>query len=238
MTGLELSEPVRLLFKRRYMHIDFDEELLGFCPELRLGHLIASVDIAPSPPDFWEMADPVLQDISHMTADAIRRQPVIAASRAAYKAFGQDPSRYRLSAEALHRRLMKDQGLYHLSNVVDMINFVSLESGFSIGGYDEDAIDKPVLLRLGTADDIYPSIGRGHLNIKNLPVLVDRQGPFGNPTSDSARTSIRPDTHHVWLVFFDFDGQGPLEAVLESTCHLLEDFAGAREVEYDVQSAD
>lgn len=219
------------------MHIDIDAELLEICPELRLGHLIATVDIAPSPAEFWEMADPILQDISHMTADAIRRQPVIAASRAAYKALGQDPSRYRLSAEALHRRLMKDQGLYHLSNVVDIINFISLETGFSIGGYDDESIGRPVMLRRGLSDDVYPSIGRGHLNITNIPVLVDSQGPFGNPTSDSARTSIRPDTHHVWLVFFDFDGQGPLEAVLESTCHLLEDFAGARNVEYDVQSA-
>lgn len=218
------------------MFIDIHNDLLQACPDLRLGHLTARVEIAPSPASFWEMAENLLQAKASMTADEIRKQPVIAAARAAYKALGQDPSRYRLSAEALCRRLMKDQGLYHLANVVDVLNLVSLQSGFSIGGYDADEIEPPVSLRIGTALDEYHSIGKGSLNITNLPVLADAVGPFGNPTHDSARTGIRPDTRHIWLVFFDFGGQTELEATLETTCYWLQDYAGADHVEYDVQN--
>lgn len=217
------------------MFIDIHPEILTACPELRLGHLTATVEIAPSPAGFWEMVDPLLQEKAHLSADEIRKHPVIAAARAGYKALGQDPSRYRLSAEALHRRLMKDQGLYHLANVVDIINVISLKSGFSIGGYDHDEIAPPVLLRVGTAEDHYDPIGKGSLNVAHLPLLVDGEGPFGNPTSDSEHTGIRPDTHHIWLVFYDFGGQSELEETLETTCHWLQEYAGARELEYDVQ---
>lgn len=217
------------------MQIDIHPEILRTSPELRLGHLTASVEMAPSPAGFWGMADTLLQEKSHLSADEIRKIPAIAAARTAYKALGQDPSRYRLSAEALHRRLMKDQGLYQLANVIDIINLASLQSGFSIGGYDLDEIEPPVLLRPGSADDVYEAIGRGGLNIANLPVLTDTDGPFGNPTSDSVRTAIRPDTRQIWLVFFDFGGQSLLEATLETTCDWLQDYAGAEDVEYDVQ---
>lgn len=218
------------------MFIDIHPEILQACPELRLGHLTAQVTIAPSPDGFWEMADQLLKEKAALSADDIRKQPVIAAARTAYKALGADPSRYRLSAEALHRRLMKDQGLYHLANVVDVINLVSLQSGFSIGGYDADEIAKPVQLRIGTAEDEYDPIGKSSLNVAHLPVLVDGEGVFGNPTSDSEHTGIRPDTRSIWLVYFDFGGHVVLEETLETTCQLLQDFAQAENVDYDVQS--
>ena len=33
-------------------------------------------------------------------------------------------------------------------------------------------------------------------------MLVDAQGPFGNPTSDSLRTSVAPSTRTVVMVIF------------------------------------
>ncbi|MGB4695052.1 MAG: hypothetical protein WBH29_01400, partial [Bacilli bacterium] len=38
--------------------------------------------------------------------------PLIKESRDGYKAFGKDPSRYRLACESLLRRLVKGRGLY------------------------------------------------------------------------------------------------------------------------------
>ena len=222
------------------MLIDIHPDILEACPALKLGHLTATVEIAPSSAAFWEMADPMLQQKSQMNADQIRQLGVIAAAREAYKALGQDPSRYRLSAEALHRRLMKDQGLYHLVNVVDIINVVSLQSAYSIGGYDRDEVQAPVSMRKGLAEDSYKSIGKGELNITHLPVITDALGPFGNPTNDSGRTAIRPDSTHIWLVFFDFGGDtnGDLESTLELTAQWLEHYAKARQINYDVQYTD
>lgn len=68
----------------------------------------------------------------------IKHQPVIFATREAYKRCGKDPGRYRPSAEALRRRLMRGIPLYQIDTLVDLINLVSLRTGHSIGGFDAD----------------------------------------------------------------------------------------------------
>ena len=55
----------------------------------------------------------------------IKLQPVIAATREAYKRCGKDPGRYRPSAEALRRRLMRGIPLYQIDTLLDLINLVS-----------------------------------------------------------------------------------------------------------------
>ncbi len=128
----------------------------------------------------------------------------IKATRSAYKAYGKDPSRYRPSAEALLRRVLKGEELYRINNAVDLLNLVSVQTGFSIGGYDLSSIQGGVTLRIGEANQPYEAIGRGLLNIEGLPVLFDAEGPFGCPTSDSMRTSVTTDTKRFLMVFFDF----------------------------------
>lgn len=215
--------------------IQIDDAIKAACPQLRLGQIQADVRVFDSPASFWDKLEPLLASKGHLTAEQIRTLPVLAAARQAYKAFGQDPSRYRLSAEALHRRFMKDQGLYHLSNVVDIVNIVSLHSAYSIGGYDTHKVNGDVSLRLGSAQDEYLTIGRGPLNIAYLPVLVDQSGPFGNPSSDSARTCITAETKHITLIFFDFGGQAELEEAMQLTMHYLLEYAEAQIIGFGVQ---
>lgn len=142
-----------------------------------------------------------LEDISAL--------PAIRASRQAYKTTGKDPARYRLSAEALLRRAVKDKDLYRISNVVDLLNLVSVTSGFSIGGYDADRISGDIVFGIGDKDEPYYGIGRGPLNIEGLPVFRDALGAFGSPTSDSERTSVTENTSRFLMVIIDF-GAGEL----------------------------
>ena len=51
---------------------------------------------------------------------------IIKDGRDAYKAYGKDPSRYRLATESLYRRLSKGNKLYRINNVVDLGNVLSL----------------------------------------------------------------------------------------------------------------
>ena len=58
----------------------------------------------------------------------------------AYKRLGKDPNRYRPSAEALRRRILRGLPLYKIDTLVDIVNLVSIRSGYSIGGFDADKI--------------------------------------------------------------------------------------------------
>ncbi len=87
--------------------------------------------------------------------------PAIAAARRAFKALGKDPSRYRVSSEALMRRLAQGKALYRINTVVDTNNLVSLHTGLSAGTYRVEALQPPLVLRKGGAGETYEPIGRG-----------------------------------------------------------------------------
>lgn len=126
--------------------------------------------------------------------------PLIKEGRDGYKALGKDPSRYRLACESLLRRLVKGYGLYRINNVVDAGNLLSIALFRSTAILDYDALQGDVLIRLGNAEDIYHGIGRGIINVENIPLYQDEISPFGSPTSDTERTMIRPTTRKI-LVF-------------------------------------
>ena len=77
----------------------------------------------------------------------IGEHPVAGGVRRLFKSVGIDPSRYRPSAEALVRRIVKGQDLYHINNIVDINNVCSIESLFPLGAYDRARIDGDITIR-------------------------------------------------------------------------------------------
>ena len=126
-------------------HISFQKELLESCPEIQLGCIQCQVKIRAGDEKIQQLSNEIIAKVqSELTVDTISQKPTIKSTKEAYRKLGKDPSRYRPSAEALTRRIVKGKGLYNVNNVVDLLNLISLESGFSIGGYDSDKIDGPI----------------------------------------------------------------------------------------------
>lgn len=206
--------------------ITISTEVQQKCPNLRLGCLSFDIGYSSSSEVLQNHIQTVcnqLQD-SYTTAE-ITQIPTIKAARAAYRALGKEPSRYRLSAEALLRRIVKGKGLYQINTAVDILNLISIQTGYSIGGYDSNKIEGDILLRKGSATDDYQAIGKGAYNIENLPTLVDAKGAFGTPTSDSTRTMFTEKTTAFMLVFFDFDSHETLTQTLDESIALYQQFA-------------
>lgn len=164
----------------------------------------------------------VIEDISKISA--------IDASRKAYRVCGKDPARYRLSAEALLRRVVSGKDLYQINNVVDQLNLVSITSGFSIGGYDAGKIQGEIGFGIGLAGEPYSGIGRGELNIENLPVFRDNLGAFGTPTSDSQRTEVTVQTSRFLMIIIDFGGDDQLETAKQMAISLLKKYCMATNI--------
>lgn len=202
--------------------IHISEELKSCCPNLRLGCIETDVKVGESSSEFLsEMASKTQQIAQSLSIEFISKIPTIASSRKGYKACGKDPARYRLSAEALLRRVVSGKGLYQINNVVDQLNLVSISTGFSIGGYDADQIQGDITLGIGRADEPYTGIGRGELNIEFLPVFRDRIGAFGTPTSDSSRTEVTNQTWRFLMVVLDFENDNLLDEALLMAQKLL-----------------
>jgi DNA/RNA-binding domain of Phe-tRNA-synthetase-like protein len=126
----------------------------------------------------------------------------LAPARELYRSFGIDPTKTRPSSEALLRRVLKGKPLPAILNAVDLCNFLSLKFMLPLGLYDSEKIDGAVVLRKGRPGESFAGIRKGDVHLEGRPVLVDRRGPFGNPTSDSLRTSVDDATSALWLVIF------------------------------------
>ncbi|GIN19364.1 MAG TPA: hypothetical protein DEO65_09210 [Bacillus bacterium] len=114
--------------------------------------------------------------------------------RAIFKKLGKDPNRYRHSAEALYRRVKKQNFLPPLNSATDLNNFFSLEYKIPLGIYDKDQIKGNVVLRKGRAGEQYEGLNGRKNNAENLLVTSDDEGPFGSPFVDSSRTAITSNT--------------------------------------------
>lgn len=214
------------------IYIQIEDELKQLLPGLILGCIESQIRVQPSDPALLAKMEAASQQLGDtLSMDQISSKLGIHASREAYKALGKAPSRYRLSAEALTRRIIQGKGLYHLNNAVDLLNLVSIKSGYSIGGYDAGAFEGPLMLRRGREEEPYDAIGRGTLNIHNLPVLSDSLSAVGSPTSDSVRTSVRDTTRHYFMVIFHFGGEDRLQEVMDEAKVLLTTHAAATEIE-------
>jgi DNA/RNA-binding domain of Phe-tRNA-synthetase-like protein len=219
------------------INIELDDTIQKACPQLRLGCLACSVKVDNNTEALWNHIGPRLADIqSTLNTEDIRHIPTIAHTRTAYKATGKDPARYRPSAEALLRRVVSGKGLYQVNNIVDLLNFVSVTYGFSIGGYDADKIQGKVSLGIGAENEPYEAIGRGTLNIAGLPLFRDQKGAFGSPTSDSVRTMVDHRTNHFLMAIFSFHPEDPLTEAIGLGKDLLMKFGGAESVEEQIVS--
>ena len=162
----------------------------------------------------------------------VNKRPAIAATRKLYKAMGKDPGRYRVASEALCRRIIRGLGLYRLTTLIDVVNLVSVKSGYAISGMDADKLVGDTLtMGIGEKDETYCGIGRGPLNIEGLPVYRDAMGGVATPTSDEERTKFTLETSRVQININAFAPDMPLDETLQWTASLLEKYAKATNIE-------
>nr|WP_320119913.1 phenylalanine--tRNA ligase beta subunit-related protein [uncultured Marinifilum sp.] len=217
--------------------IEIEDKLKSACPNLQLGFIQCEVNTHENCPELWqEIEKNILIKEKELNVEKIWAMPTIESSKKGYRSVGKDPSRYRLSAEALLRRVVKGKGLYKINNVVDLLNLVSIESGFSIGGYNADKIDGNINFGIGKADEDYYGIGRGKLNIEYLPVFRDSKGAFGSPTSDSMRTSINSECTNFLMLIISFqnDNDNKLSKAMHYAQKLLLQYANASNIETQI----
>lgn len=211
-------------------NISIDSVLHANCSEIQLSCISCDIEIEEKSTSLWKLIEQQCKELaSKLKTEDIRYIPAIASARKAYRACGKDPARYRLSAEALLRRVVNGKGLYSINNVVDLLNLVSINTGFSIGGYDADQIIGDICMGIGEAAEPYRGLGRGDLNIENMPVFRDEKGAFGTFTSDSVRTGVSDQTTHFLMVIVSYCGDYELNEATRMAIQLLTDYSKGKQ---------
>lgn len=202
-------------------------------PGVRLGVVESEgVCVAPAGAELVREMDEICARLrSKYTVETVADSEAVVAVRGMFRRWGVDPSKYRPSSEALLRRVVQGKGLYHISNVVDLCNLGSIETGWPYGLYNRAKISPPITLRHGRTEEKYEGIGRRVWHLAGRPVLADAEGPFGSPISDSTRTQIAEGVSEVLTVIFSPAGtpEAEIRAAMEKQAKRLTIHAGARE---------
>ena len=210
-----------------------DKRIVDVCPGMRVGLIRANVQNTPTGDELWQELELAARDVvSRYELLEINKRPAVAATRRVYKHFGKDPNRYRVASEALCRRLIRGLGIYRLTTLVDLINLVSIRSGYPISALDADKLEGDSLsLGIGEEGEYYEGIGRGQLNIAGMPVYRDAKGGVATPTSDEERTKITELTTRVQININGYAEEMPMAECVDWVVALLKKYAMATDIE-------
>jgi DNA/RNA-binding domain of Phe-tRNA-synthetase-like protein len=164
----------------------------------------------------------------------------VARIRRLYHALGIDPTKDRPGSERLLRRVLRKKPLPKINKLVDGVHLVSLRLQCPISVYDWDRVVPPVLVRIGQPGERFRIISHeapstephteDWLGLQGRLVLVDGEGPFGNPSHDSARTQVTLGTVRAMVVAWA-PSDAPksfLESVLDEVCQVSEEYSNTR----------
>lgn len=212
--------------------VTIDESLKNISTDITLGCIQAKVNVFDSSKellkDIKEMCTNLTKNLSIEKISKIRE---IYDARTFYKTLGKDPNRYRISSEALLRRVLQKKELYIINNIVDINNLVSLKYSYSVGSYDINKIQPPISFTKGKIQQTYKGIGKNIINLENIPVMIDSISSFGSPTSDSERTMITSHTSHIFMCIYSFNSINNIVHALGYAEELLKKHADATEIE-------
>lgn len=184
--------------------IQIDSALLKQLPQLCLG-IIAYRNCAISrSPQMFRGRFNLFQEQVRLQYEGkeIAEIPPIASWRQAFRQLGVSPSRYRPSAEALLRRVIKGQGISEINSGVDVNNLFSLQHLLPIGIYDQNFIDGSITCGIGDENEAFEALNGRQVSMTGKLLLRDTQGPFGSPYVDSQRTAVTENTTNCLQVLF------------------------------------
>jgi len=200
-------------------------------PGVKLGMVEADgLRVAPADPGLAQLMDEVCErKRREFTLETLADAKAVREVRAMFREWGMDPSKYRPSSEALLRRVVQGKSLYRVSNVVDVGNLGSIETGWPFGCYDRSRIQRPIEFRHGTSGESYEGIGKQTWHLNGRPLLADSQGPFGSPISDSTRSMITESAQDILIVLYVPAGaaDASLEVAIKRLIERLTLFAAA-----------
>lgn len=214
------------------MEIVISDKLKSAAPDYFMVLVEADVTNSVTSDSLWqEIEDYSAYLRENLELSQVNKRPGIVATRNAYKACGKDPNRYRPSSEALCRRIVRGMELYKIDTLVDLVNLLSMKSGYSVSGFDRDKIAGDTLtISVGEEGEPFEGIGRGPLNIAGMPVYRDAIGGIGTPTSDNERTKIDLNTTHAVICIHIYGLDMPVEEAISLTERLLTQYAAAQNI--------
>jgi DNA/RNA-binding domain of Phe-tRNA-synthetase-like protein len=207
-------------------------------PNLRVGMVIIDdLKVGQSTPSFEKYEQEIFNEIrSQMTLDEAKDDPIFRSYRDLYWTFGMDPTKLRVSSEAVLRRVLKGFNLWRISDIVDIINLASAYHKIPIGLIDASKLDGDLVIRSAHKGEIFQRIGGKTITCRGREIVVADEKKivcFGYATHDSEFTMITKYSNSILVLLYGAEAvtrtimQDALKATIDMIdqwldCHISE----------------
>ena len=140
---------------------------------------------------------------SVMTLEGAKDDPIFRSYRDLYWTFGMDPTKLRVSSEAVLRRILKGQNLWRISDIVDIINLASAYHKIPISLIDMSKLKGNLVVRTAARGELFERIGGKIIMCRGREIVIADDVKivcFGYATHDSDRTMVTKDSKRVLML--------------------------------------
>jgi len=163
---------------------------------------VSQVSISDDPKAYTKLLECGKRYVNQFGGRPISDVPGIQVARHLFRTLGIEPTKHRPASEAMLRRFLKGKEVYSVNNVVDVSNWCALDFLLPNGVYDRGKISGDIELRQGLAGESYVGLNNLDVHLEGRYTLVDKNGPFGSPKTDSQRTSIDLKTTDIIAIVY------------------------------------
>jgi DNA/RNA-binding domain of Phe-tRNA-synthetase-like protein len=167
---------------------------------------LTELDLGKSSPDFEKYEQELFGEIrSRTTLDDVKDDPIFRSYRDLYWTFGMDPTKLRVSSEALLRRIVRGLNFWRISTLVDVANLVSAYHKLPIGLIDEAALVGDLVVRTAHKGEGFERIGGKQLTCRGREIVLaddEKIICFGYATHDSEKTKVTPKSKSILLLIY------------------------------------
>ncbi|MFX1392887.1 MAG: B3/4 domain-containing protein [Promethearchaeota archaeon] len=135
-----------------------------------------------------------------------------------------DPTKTRPSSEALIRRILGNKPIPRINNIVDLNNWVSIDTLVPLGAYDLDILKIPLILRFSKQGEQFNPIGGSKKIMKGNEIILsddNRNIIHEYPHRDSDISKLTFKTKKMLIVACGVPGIEP--KILERSLNLFRD---------------
>ncbi|NOR38815.1 MAG: hypothetical protein GQ580_04430 [Candidatus Thorarchaeota archaeon] len=183
--------------------VRFDVEREGL--SLMIARL-TELDLGTSSSDFEKYEQNLFGEIrSRITLDDVKDDPVFRSYRDLYWTFGMDPTKLRVSSEALLRRIVRGLNFWRISTLVDVANLASAYHKLPIGLIDETALVGTLVVRTAHKGEVFERIGGKQLICRGREIVLaddEKIICFGYATHDSEKTKVTSKSKSILLLIY------------------------------------
>ena len=167
---------------------------------------LTDLDLGKSSSEFEKYEQKLFGEIrSQTTLDDVKDDPIFRSYRDLYWTFGMDPTKLRVSSEALLRRIVQGLNFWRISTLVDVANLASAYHKLPIGLIDEATLVGSLVVRTAHKGEGFGRIGGKQLTCRGREIVLaddEKIICFGYATHDSERTKVTPKSKSILLLIY------------------------------------